>query len=292
MAENTGEAEAVEEKEFIEQVLEDAVAEPEKELKDQVLEAVLEAVQNPGAEHMQVYTGMVLVLAIIGFIVMTACKKEETVKVSLDDIASDKPARKRAGVKKHKDAAEVAKPTATAAKSGSVDWEDCKIDLEGLQQELDTEGPYPKKITGSLEAAAMCKLKRVIGKYAYLSFLQCKEKMMHERIGYLKNKQEKEYQQMIMKAAQKFGKLQFEVTKLAAEFIDLDEANFESSMKEAMQDPAIVKQMKSDDETVRMRCEKARADPLSKEKAKQIVMKKIGMEFETEKKLSGLNLQS
>jgi len=57
---------------------------------------------------------------------------------------------------------------------------------------------------------------------------------MHERIGYLKNKQEKEYQQMIMKAAQKFGKLQFEVTKLAAEFIDLDEANFESSMKEAM----------------------------------------------------------
>jgi len=57
---------------------------------------------------------------------------------------------------------------------------------------------------------------------------------MHERIGYLKKKQEKEYQQMIMKAAQKFGKLQFEVTKLAAEFIDLDEANFESSMKEAM----------------------------------------------------------
>jgi len=34
MAENTGEAEAVDEKEFIEQVLEDAVAEPEKELKD------------------------------------------------------------------------------------------------------------------------------------------------------------------------------------------------------------------------------------------------------------------
>lgn len=39
----------------------------------------------------------------------------------------------------------------------------------------------------------MLKLKRVIGKYAYLSFLECKEKMMVERIGYLKSKNEKEY---------------------------------------------------------------------------------------------------
>jgi len=47
----------------------------------------------------------------------------------------------------------------------------------------------------------MLKLKRVIGKYAYLSFLECKEKMMKERIGHLKAKREKEYQQMIMQAA-------------------------------------------------------------------------------------------
>jgi hypothetical protein len=46
---------------------------------------------------------------------------------------------------------------------------------------------------------------------------------------------------MIMKAAQKFSQLQFEVTKSAAEFIDLDEANFEASMKEAVKDPEIVK---------------------------------------------------
>jgi hypothetical protein len=53
----------------------------------------------------------------------------------------------------------------------------------------------------------MLKLKRVIGKYAYLAFMPCKEKMMEERIGYLKKNDEKSYQQMIMKAAQKFGKL-------------------------------------------------------------------------------------
>jgi len=40
----------------------------------------------------------------------------------------------------------------------------------------------------------MLKLKRVIGKFSYLAFLDCKEKMMEERIGYLKNNKEKEYQ--------------------------------------------------------------------------------------------------
>ena len=94
----------------------------------------------------------------------------------------------------------------------------------------------------------MLKLKRVIGKFAYLAFMECKEKMMEERIGYLQQNKEKEYQQMIQKAAQRFAKLQFEVTKMAAEFIDLDEANFEASMKQAMQNPEIVKQMKEDDE--------------------------------------------
>lgn len=76
-----------------------------------------------------------------------------------------------------------------------------------MQRELDTEGPYVKTISGSLEPDSMLKLKRVIGKYSYLAFMPCKEKMMEERIGYLKNNDEKSYQQMIVKAAQKFGKL-------------------------------------------------------------------------------------
>ena len=76
-----------------------------------------------------------------------------------------------------------------------------------MQRELDTEGPFVKTITGSLEPESMLKLKRVIGKFSYLAFLPCKEKMMEERIGYLKRNEEKNYQQMIVKAAQKFGKL-------------------------------------------------------------------------------------
>ena len=50
--------------------------------------------------------------------------------------------------------------------------------------------------------------------------------------------------------------------------------------------------MKEDDENIRMRCEKARPNALSREKAKEIVIQKIKMEFETEKKLSAMNIQS
>ena len=48
--------------------------------------------------------------------------------------------------------------------------------------------------------------------------------------------------------------------------------------------------MKEDDENIRMRCEKARPNALSREKAKEIVIQKIKMEFETEKKLSAMNI--
>lgn len=81
------------------------------------------------------------------------------------------------------------------------------------------------------------------------------------------------------------------MTKLAAEFIDLDEANFEASMNAAMSDPEIAKQLKTDDENVRTRAEPAK-DNLSKDKAKQILIEKIKMEFETERKLSTLQLRS
>ena len=49
--------------------------------------------------------------------------------------------------------------------------------------------------------------------------------------------------------------------------------------------------MKEDDENVRVRVEKPRPNGgLTKEKAKEIVIQKIKMEFETEKKLSSLQI--
>ena len=58
-----------------------------------------------------------------------------------------------------------------------------------------------------------------------------------------------------------------------------------------MADPEIVKQLRADDESVRMRAEPIN-EGLSKDKAKQIRIEMIKMEFETERKLSTLQLRS
>ena len=86
LAENTSEEAAVQEKALLDQVL--------------------EAVKNPSADHMQIYIGLGLLLAVIAAVIMTAMKGEETQKVNLDELADEKPrARKRAGLKKPEGAA-------------------------------------------------------------------------------------------------------------------------------------------------------------------------------------------
>lgn len=82
-----------------------------------------------------------------------------------------------------------------------------------------------------------------------------------------------------------FQTANFEATKLAAEFIELDEENFEASMRQAAADPECAKMMHENDENVRLLVEPV-TDKLTKEKAKQILMEKTQMEFDAEKKLS------
>ena len=81
------------------------------------------------------------------------------------------------------------------------------------------------------------------------------------------------------------------ITQLAAEYIDLDESNFESSFKEAMADPATQEEMKKNDEMVRLLVEPDTA-ALSKEKAREILMEKIQMEFDAEARLLNLQVNS
>jgi len=58
LAENTSEEAAVQEKALLDQVL--------------------EAVKNPSADHMQIYIGLGLLLAVIAAVIMTALKGDET----------------------------------------------------------------------------------------------------------------------------------------------------------------------------------------------------------------------
>ena len=54
-------------------------------------------------------------------------------------------------------------------------------------------GPFEFTEDGKLVPEDMLKLKRVICKFSYLAFVDCKAKMMEERLSYLKSEQEQKY---------------------------------------------------------------------------------------------------
>ena len=59
---------------------------------------------------------------------------------------------------------------------------------------------------------------------------------MEERLGYLKTNNMNKYTEMIDQAGNEFKEMNFEVTKAACEFIDLDEEHYQASVEEAEQD--------------------------------------------------------
>ena len=54
-----------------------------------LLARVMDAIKHPGAEHLPIYVGLGFALAVIaGIVFMALGKKETTLKVTLDDVAS------------------------------------------------------------------------------------------------------------------------------------------------------------------------------------------------------------
>lgn len=90
----------------------------------------------------------------------------------------------------------------------------------------------------------------------------------------------------IRKAQEDYGKVNTMVTQIAAEFVGLNQQTFQSSMELAHAIPEIVAQMKKDDEEVRLRAEPPSANPLTKEQAKAIIIEKLQMESENQKKFA------
>jgi hypothetical protein len=88
---------------------------------------VLEAFKEPSADHMQIYIGLGLLVAVIIGIVMTALGGEKVQKVTLDDVADAKP-RKKAGLKKPAGSTESADSGASTPQDNRKDWEKCEID--------------------------------------------------------------------------------------------------------------------------------------------------------------------
>ena len=95
----------------------------------------------------------------------------------------------------------------------------------------------------------------------------------------------KEYAECVEKASDKYRETLFNVTKLAAEYIDVDQQNFQASLQEAQAIPELMQQMNEDQESVRQFCEKKRDVPLKKDQVKAAFLEKIKLEFESDLKM-------
>lgn len=99
--------------------------------------------------------------------------------MTLSELESATPSSKKS--KK----AKLTKPDGAAAKSSKKeeeDWEDDEHDSASMYKEIDAQGPWEKSMAGTLEKTAMIKLRKIIGKYAYKSFMDVKEELMQKRL--------------------------------------------------------------------------------------------------------------
>lgn len=267
--------------------------EPDQKVEEKaLLEQVLDALKEPSGEHMKIYACLGMALVVIAGIVYMSMTPAKQIKVTLDDVElseEEKPKKKRAGIKRP-DGAPAAK--AAAVKKEDDDWEDDPYDKDTLYKMIDESGPFPKSMTGTLEPEGFVKLRRCIHRHTYMCFKDVKEELLEERIKYFKADKMKEYQGCLQKAQQKYGQYLVNVTQLAAEFIDLDAANFEASFKEAQAIPEIAQKLHKDEEEVRVICETKRDPPLTKAQVKEALITKMKLEIESEKKLKNLRVPS
>ena len=147
----------------------------EATVKETLLDQVQFALKNPSMEHWQIYIGLglcitaaVLMSAIQGQMIKNAHKKDE--------------------------------PSVEGAPH-----QVSQIDRDALYQELDRTGPFPQSDTGTIKPEHFVKLKRVIGKHAYLSFMEELIFLQKSRIPDLIAKNEESYKQKVIHAIQKQG---------------------------------------------------------------------------------------
>ena len=115
---------------------------------------------------------------------------------------------------------------------------------------------------------------------------------MEKRLRFLKAGKENEYQESILQSQLEFQKILARTTQLAADFMEFDQETFLASIEEAKENPETREILLRDVEQVRHRNDTENATHLTREKTKEIILEKIRMEFESEKKHAHLTPKS
>lgn len=96
------------------------------------------------------------------------------------------------------------------------------------------------------------RFRAVVNRVTYKTYMPRKEELLHIRLRHLKSKKMQEYAECIKNATAEYNKIQNEVTKQAAMFIDIDQKTHSQSLQEACKLPEVVAQLGKDREEVRL----------------------------------------
>ena len=229
-----------------------------------LIDQVLDALKNPGAEHINIYAGLGFVVLVIVLVATQMSKEKEDdpeATLTLGELVKD-PMQQESDekAKYHKD--------------------------------IDANGPYPTEVSGELTPDALVKLRHVICKQAYTKFMPRKHELMEERLGYFKQQDMQNYVQCIQKSAQDYEAMMKESTLEALKLLDISEKNYEASFLKARSNPEVLQRLQKTEEGIRLEVEPKREILESKEQLKKIMMDKIRMDFDCEMKLAGMQVSS
>jgi len=85
--------------------------------------------------------------------------------------------------------------------------------------------------------------------------------------------------------ADEFGKMLFDVTKMAAEFLEFDPSTYEASVKECMSNSEHQQEWYEDEEQVRLDVDTEGNELLTRQRTKELIVEQKNMEWDMEKAL-------
>lgn len=121
----------------------------------------------------------------------------------------------------------------------------------------------------------MLKLRRIIIRHAALAFKDRKDELFEERIEHLKERKYNHYKENLEITGEEFNDIMFEATKTAAEFLDIDEATYEASIKECIKNSDNAEEFQEDEEQVRLDVDTEGQEVLSRERTKELIIERI-----------------
>jgi hypothetical protein len=149
-----------------------------------LVDQVMEALKNPSADHAQIYIALGIVVAAVAFLLSQAFKpaaENKDLMFTLDQVVDD--------------------PKQSEEKAA-----------DDFYSELSKGKPYKTNLDGTLTDDSLIKLRSLINKRAYSTFVPRKMEMMDERLGFYKSKNMQKYVESIKQSATEYERIMKETS--------------------------------------------------------------------------------